>query len=278
MSAKLRPSRSASSRPVRTAEARNSDRTRERLSLIASPRVRSVTCANGLQEPAQLSPGRPHQPGCAGARRPNARWLSQRTVRVAAPERVERRKCRGVHVRHEKLSAVAEVHVNRVRGCAQPAKQYRSVRAAQLPAERRPGAVDAGRRVFQAEPVVRLGHDRGQPGIGHTEVGQHRLVNGQRVRSRVDVPDHGGPAAAHHPERAVRHRRPGVDDREIRRRDVEQHHGRGPEVDPAPRVEGLVDGAGAALQRGQARGARTRSGRCAASASRSAGRCPARCR
>ena len=46
---------------------------------------RGVAGPDGLEDAAYLSAGQVHQRIRAGARSPNARWLSQRTPRVAAP-------------------------------------------------------------------------------------------------------------------------------------------------------------------------------------------------
>ena len=73
----------------------------------------------------------------------------------------------------------------------------------------------------------------------------------ERVGPRVEVTDLGRMGAAHDAERAVGHRGPRVDDREVRRGDVEHHHRGRAEVDPAVGVEGLVDRAGRALERRQ---------------------------
>ena len=44
---------------------------------------------DGPQQAAELDAPAAHQPACAGARRPKARWLSHRTARVGAPQCAE---------------------------------------------------------------------------------------------------------------------------------------------------------------------------------------------
>ena len=84
--------------------------------------------------------------------------------------------------------------------------------------------------------------------VGDSEVADDGLVDREGVRTGVEVPNLGRPVTAHDAEGAVRDRCPGVDERKVGWRDIEQHHRRGAEVDLALGVERRVDGAGAALE------------------------------
>ena len=133
-----------------------------------------------------------------------------------------------------------------------PAKQLRGMGPPQLFTESGAGPLDRDIGRAQSEPVVHLPHDRSEPGIPDAQITEHHLVNRECVLAGVDVTDVGRTVTAHDAERSVRHRRPGIDDGEVRRCDIEQHHGGGTKVDLPSSVERVVDRTGATLERRKA--------------------------
>jgi hypothetical protein len=96
---------------------------------------------------------------------------------------------------------------------------------AELPAQLWTIPIDHDVSRAQSEPVVHLTDNRCEPGITDAEVTEHHFVYRQRVGTRIHVTDVGRAVTPHDAERPIGDRRPRVDDGEVRRRRIEQHHG-----------------------------------------------------